>query len=290
MIVYADILVVLNFIVDYFLLKITVKILKISPKLYRFLLSALLGACFSLYIFFPKSGFLVESTVRLVMNAVMVLVLCGFSSFKQFVKAMGTLYIVTCLYAGVMIAVWQLFKPRGMVIHNSVVYFNLSPVCLIGTTVAGYFIYLFFSRIFAASAQTAVRCEIVVFADGASVGATAIVDTGNSVRDIFSQSEVIIVDKSLCSALFGDLDISVNGELKRRYRAVPCETVSGRQILNGYRCDSVKIISQSATFTVEKPILAVSATKIRDNYTAILNPKIFEQTGEQNAKAEKLSI
>ncbi len=289
MIVYADILFVLNFIVDYFLLKITVKILKISPKLYRFLLSALLGACFSLYIFFPKSNLLVESAVRLLMNALMVLVLCGFRSAKQFLKSMGTLYIVTCLYAGVMIAVWQLFKPRGMVIHNSVVYFNLSPVVMIGSTVAGYFIYIFAARLFAVSAKTAERCEIVVFADGNSVGATAIVDTGNSVSDIFGESEIIIADKSVCIALFGNLDIFKNEILKNRYRAVPCETVSGKQMLDGYRCDRVKIITDTAAFTVEKPILAVSKTALKDNYTAILNPKIFEKSGEKNEN-QKLTV
>ena len=52
MVVYADVLIVVNLIVDYFLLKCSNLILKEKPKLWRIILGSGVGAVFSLYIFF----------------------------------------------------------------------------------------------------------------------------------------------------------------------------------------------------------------------------------------------
>lgn len=290
MVVYADILIVLNLIVDYFLLKISSKILNNNPRLWRMLISALIGALFSLYIFFPQSHILTELAVRVVMSAAMVLVCFGFRNLKYFLKAMGVLFIVTCLYAGVMIALWQILKPKGMVINNSVVYFDISPVVLIGTTVLGYFIYIGVSKIFTSSAKFAQRCEITIFADGKSVGATAIIDTGNSITDLFGKSEIIIADRAVLLSLFGSLDITQNEALQPRFRTVPCGTVSGGDVLEGFRCDSAKINCENKTVTVKKPIVAISKTPLNENYSAILNPKILNTIGEKNGETEKLSL
>lgn len=290
MVVYADVLIVLNMIVDYFLLKICSKILKITPRLWRILLSSLAGAVFSLYIFFPESNILTEFTVRLAMNGIMALICYGFKNLKWFLKAMGSLFAVTCLYAGVMIALWQIFKPHGMVIHNSVVYFNISPIILIEASVLAYFIYIAAAKIFASSAKYAPKCEIKLFANCQNVGATAIVDTGNSITDIFGKSQIIIVDKSVLLSLFGDLDITRNEEIKNRFRTIPCGTVSGGDLLQGFRCDKAEIFYENRVIKVEKPIAAISKAPLREDYSAILNPQILDITGEENGETEKLTV
>ena len=60
MVVYADILIVLNLIVNYFLLLATSKLLRRNVKVLPMLLSALAGAFSSLYIFLPKPSVIAE--------------------------------------------------------------------------------------------------------------------------------------------------------------------------------------------------------------------------------------
>ena len=290
MVVYADILIVLNLIVDYFLIKISNKILGLTPKIWRILLSSLIGALFSLYIFLPNSHILAEGTVRLFMITLMVLACYGFKNVKCFLKATGVLFGVTCLYAGIMIALWQIFKPRGMVIHNSVVYFDISPIVLIGATVVGYIAFLGLSKFFSASAKFAEKSEITLYADGKSVGATAIIDTGNSLTDLFGKSEIIVVDKAVLKALFNNLDISQNEDIKARFRSVPCGTVSGTDLLQGFRVDKAKIIHNGKAIMLNKPIAVISKTPLKENYSAILNPKTINSAGEENGKTEMLSV
>lgn len=290
MVVYADILLAVNLIVDYFLLKVTLKILKITPKTYRLILASILGAVFSLYIFLPKSPVLVEFSVQFIMNSLMMLLCVGFRSLKSFMRSVITMFCVTCIYGGIMIAVWQVFKPKGMVINNSVVYFNISPLILILFTVAGYFIYLAFSKIFAIASKTAKRCNITLYALGKSVGATAIIDTGNSLTDIFSGSEIIISDKAVAITLFGTTDIEKDPLLATRYRTIPCETVSGKGIMEGFRCDMGEIYLEDKIISLNNPILAISKTPIKEDYSAILNPKILNLEGKKNETTEKLNI
>lgn len=290
MVVYADILFVVNLIVDYFLLRVSLKVLKTTPKTWRIVVSAVIGGLFSFYIFLPKSPLLIEILAHLLMNSVMMLVCMGFKSVKTFLRGMLVHFGVVCCYGGVMTALWQIFKPQGMIINNSVVYFNISPVVLIITTVFGYFLYMIFSKIFAVTSKGAKRCNITLYALGKSVGASAIIDTGNSISDIMSDSEVIIADKSVAKALFGNLDITKDPLLATRYRTIPCNTVSGNSILEGFRCDICQVYLEDKIISLNNPVLAISKTPIKEDYSVILNPKILNLEGTENEKTQKLSV
>lgn len=272
-IVYADILIILNLTVNYFLLLATDKLLKRKTRILRLLLSAVLGAIASLYIFLPKPSFLAEAFFKISLCLVMAAIGFGIKSLKQFFKASLLLFCVTCGYAGIMIAIWHLFKPRGMVINNSVVYFNISPLVLVGATVGCYFVFIILNYIFKRSSQTATECEIKVQVNNNQINLKAILDSGNSLEDIFGKSEIIITEKGVVESLFGN---STQEELNTRFRAIPCNTVSGSDLLDGYRCDSAFVSGTGKSVTLEKPILAVAKTSFNDGYNAIVNPKILD--------------
>ncbi len=274
LIVYADVLIFLNLIVNYFLLLAVSKILNKSPKTFRLVLSAFLGALSSLYIFLPPLSLWLEVVLKTAVCCVMCFVAFGYKGGRLFLKSVGLLFLVTAGYGGSMYAVWLLFSPKGMVINNSVVYFNISLVHLIGFTVLGYVSFSVLYKIFSRRSITAKRCNITIYAQGKSASFTAIVDTGNSIEDVFSQGEIIICDKSVMLKLFGDSEIQGNTALKSRYRLLPCSTVSGVDMLEGVRCDKAVIYYDNKALTLEKPILALSKTTLADG-EAIINPKIL---------------
>lgn len=290
MVVYVDVLLVVNLIVDFFLLKITFKLLRVNPKPIRVLISDLLGAISSLYIFFPESTAFINITVQLVISSLMMLSALGFKTLKYFLRAVGVFFAVTCVYGGIMTALWQVLKPKGMVINNSVVYFNISPVVLIAFTAVGYFLYLFLSKILVLPSKTAKRCSLTLYALGKSVGLTGIIDTGNSITDILSNGEIIIVDKAVVMSLLGTEDILSDPVYATRYRTVPCETVMGRSLLEGFRCDMGEIRFEDKIISLNNPVIAISKTPIKENYSAILNPKILEKQGKKDEIPQKLNM
>ena len=268
LIVYADVLIFLNLIVNYFLLCACFKILKQTPKTIRVILSAAVGGLSSLYIFLPRLNILLEAFLKITTCALMVLICFGFKNAKAFLKNVGILFAVTCAYGGITFAFWLTFKPYGMVINNSIAYFNISPLTLIIFSVTAYLVFSISSFIFGKISKFAKKCSVTVFANNKSVRLEAIIDTGNSIEDVFSNSQIIIADQTQVNKLF-----STEDKNSSRYRILPCNTVSGSSILEGFRCDSAIVINENTKTVLQKPILAISKTDLKDGYNAIINPE-----------------
>lgn len=273
MVVYADVLIILNFIVDYFLLKATALITKDGTNLKRLLLASLLGGISSLYIFLPSLFWGIEILLKAAVSAVLTFVLFGFNNIRAFLKRMITLFSVTFSFAGAMIGVWYIFKPYGMVINNSVVYFNISPIFLILFSVAGYFISLLVRRIFPPKSEREKLCGLKLKLKGKTVAVTALIDTGNSLSNPFGDGEVIIADESVALSLAENEE-----EIKNRFRAIPCSTVSGTKLLDAIRCDSAEITLDNDTVRLLGPIVAISSTEIKGDFKAIINPMSIEES------------
>lgn len=275
MIVYADVLVFLNTLVDYFLLLAAAKITGERVKTFRMVLASFVGGLCALYIFLPSKGAVAEFLYKSVVAFAVTFICLGFGNIKRFFKNAGVFFLVSCAYAGVMFAFWLIFKPYGMVINNSVVYFSISPIVLVVCSAGGYVVFALLWRIFKRSSHLAQRCKVTVFADGKSVCLDAIADTGNSLQDCFGKSEIIIADQGEVKSLLGSTDFENTPSLKQRYRLIPCNTVSGYGALNGFRCDSATVEYESKTIVLEKPLLAVSKMALNDDYNAIINPEIL---------------
>lgn len=275
MIVYADVLIFLNTLVDYFLLLVTAKFLRERILSIRIVIASIIGGVASLYILLPEVSSVAECLYKILLAFCMSAVCYGVSGVRRYLKNTGVLFLVTCAYAGIMFAFWIIFKPHGMVINNSIVYFNISPLVLVVCTSVGYVIFTMLFKIFKKSSDFAGICDITVFAEGKNIKLDAIIDTGNSIEDIFEKSEIIIADKKQIVSLLGGTDFEHNPKLKRRYRILPCNTVSGFDTLDSFRCDSAVISYQNKKIIIKKPLLAISKSELSDGYNAIINPKVL---------------
>lgn len=274
MTVYADVLIVINLIIDYFLISLSARILKKNISVLRIILSSLIGAASSLYIFLPRIPIFFEAILKLCVCVLMAFAAFGYKNTKTFFRSLAVISAVSLLYGGGMLAIWYIFKPNGMIINNSVVYFNVSPLFLILFSIIAYLVIVLARKITEVSSVYSQNCKINLIADGNKAEVQAIVDTGNSVEDIFSLSEIIVIDESVAYSIFDGYPTAE--QLKRRYRALPLSTVSGVGMLDGYRCDKAYISYNGQSIELKSPILAISKAQLQDGYEAIVNPKIFE--------------
>ena len=167
-----------------------------------------------------------------------------------------------------MMALWYIFKPSGMAIKNSVVYFDISPLFLIGFSVAGFLLSSLFSSLLARRHKTAEECFVTLTFCGKEADFSAVIDTGNSLSEPFGGGAVIVADSKKCRLVFGDLTPEAYPE---KYRAIPCGTVLGTSVLNGFRCDKGRIITKNKTVNLKSPVLALAASPLCD-CEAIVNP------------------
>lgn len=270
-----DVLIFLNTLVDYFLLLATAKITCEKPKTIRTVLAALIGGLSSIYIYLPQQKIIVEFLYKTAIAFLLTLVCYKFSTAKKFLKNVLVFFCVSCGYGGIMFALWCVFKPYGMVINNSVVYLNISPLMLVLFSTVGYMVFTICFKIFKKSSPLAERCEISVTVDGKEITLSAIADTGNSLEDMFSDSDIIIADKSKVVSLFGNIDFLDGNKYTYLYRLLPCNTVSGYGSLEGFRCEKALVKADGKKIILKNPILAVSKVPLKEDYNAIINPKIL---------------
>ena len=276
MIVYVDVLILLNFLVDYFLLLFVAKLLNINFKIKRLILGALTGGISSLCIFFNIGYKILEILINLSVSVIICLVAFGFKNVKLFLKRTLLLYLVTLLYAAIMFLVHRFINHDALVINNSFVYLNISPLFLIVATVVIYICLALLKKIFRTDAKFSKRVKLSLCIENNKAELSAIIDSGNSIVDVFSKSEIIIVDKNTAGKLFKTKDFKNDIFLQKRYRIIPCSTVGGNGCLEGYRIDKACVTFENKEVLLEKPILAISKTEFCDDYQAILNPKILE--------------
>lgn len=267
MTVYADILILTNFVADYFLILLACRFLHKKPRLRRLLLSSALGGMFSLYIFLPQSNFVFQIAVQIIMSIALCFVAFGYDGVKSFLRSVAVLFCVNFAYSGAMIAIWLMFKPYGMVINNSVVYFNISPLFLILFSVIGYFAAMLIKKAVKKPFLSSAYCTVRLLCQNTTVEVVGVLDTGNSLSDVFGLSEIFVTDIDTVQKVM-EKEI----ENPTRFRKIPCSTVSGKRLLDGYRIDSAQITYNNRKYSFKNPVLAVSATEMHDA-KVIVNPE-----------------
>lgn len=270
LIVYVDVLIFLNIIIDYLLLCLCSSVISQKPKLLRIVIGSVIGGISSLMIFLPKMNPLIEALLSLIFAVIIIFATYWKIPFLKFLKAVFCLYFSSFILAGGLFYVAKYLNLKSIAINNSVIYLNISPILLITLTIIFYFIFFLFSKIFKPKAEYDSICDIELYLKEKSFKENAIIDSGNSYIDYFSNSEVIF-----CDADIFDLIKNSQTENDNRFRTMPCSTVTGTQLLEGLRIDKAILYLKNREIELVKPIIIKADGSLPDEYKCILNPKIL---------------
>ena len=279
MIVYVDVLIVLNLFINFFILKLTALICKNGCKTFRIILGSLVGAIFSLYIFLPSSNPFVEIVFRLAMSGVITVICFGVDSLKSFFRRISVFFAASFIYAGCMMGIWYLFKPNRLAINNGVVYVDISPIVLICATIISYLV-LSVVRFFSAKhAPIAKRCNLIIRIEPNEIKITAMVDTGHSLTDSLTDRPIIIIDKQTAKRLLDfvpTLAHATSNDFKvKGFRAIPYSSVGGHGLLPAFEPDKLEVEVNGKTTAIARPILAISEEPLGEDYNAIISPTLL---------------
>ena len=275
MIIYLDVLIIVNTIVDYFLLLLTARINKITYKSLRIILGAFLGGLSSMYIFLPRQSFIIEIGYRVLTAALICIAAFTSRKIKIILRNTAVFLVSSFIYCGVIMAIWLIFKPNSIVINNSYVYYDISATYLIIFSVVLYIAITVIMSLLKKEAVTAKRCSLEFRLGDTRLKVIGILDTGNSVTDIFTDSPVFFVSEEVFKKLFGSQFAAASAAAPDRYRILPCETVNKGGMLEGLRCDAVTVELENKSGVFKNPVLIFSNNKFSDDYDAIVNPEIL---------------
>lgn len=280
MVIYVDVLIFLNTVVDFLLIKLTSKMTGYTLRSWRAVLGALAAALFSLSVFLPQLPVLPEIGIRLAASVAGVAIAFGFGSLKKFTVNLLLFYAVSFVYAGLMMGIYMMFQPCVMSINNGIVYFDISALTLITASLAFYIIMTVAKKLIKRNSGSADRCSVVLSCCGKAITADAMVDTGHSLYDAFDGSTVLIIDRGSAKKLFGEQNTELmlsllppdDERLRLKFRLSPVRTVSGEKLMPAVKIDKAVIKDGSKEYITEHPVAVISGGDLGSDYSVIVPP------------------
>ena len=212
--------------------------IKVNTK--RIIAGSAIGALCSLIILLPPLGGILNILIKIVLSAIMVITAYGKSDIRFTIKTVTVFFLTTFTFCGIILALWYIVYPFGLTMRNSVIYINISPVMLMLLTLLCYLIISVINRITGKSSHYRLINRLSVTVNGKTVELCAKYDTGNTLKEPFSGSPVIVAEKEM----FGD---AVNfTELTDNYaaakiRIVPFSSIGGSGMLPALKAESIII-------------------------------------------------
>ena len=265
LIIYVDVLIFSNIVIDYILLFLTGTIANRKYKNSRIIIAAVLAGFSSLYIFFDVNISAVNIIVKILLSAVIIILIAfSFSSVKSFI-------IESAIFLALSFSLYGLFdclqnlSASFVYTNNFVSYINISPITLVLLSVFFYvvikMIYKFIDR-----KSIANKVELVLTLFNNEFKMIAIVDTGHTLTDPISLAQIVILDTETYEKI-----ICTDKELKSRARLIPTKTISGTALLEGIRCDLMRINFKDNLIEHKNPIIIKSKERFNSDYKAIIS-------------------
>lgn len=275
-VVYIDELLLTNFLIDYILFLLTAKLTGTPLKRLRAVLAALLGAAYAAAAFLSGLSFLLHIVVKTTVGVLMTLI--AFGGGERFLRLCLVHFAVSAAFAGAVLAA-SMLRGGGAVLGPG-------PVDTLTLAVAFAVCYAVFKLVFQGLARRHVErqlTEISLKLGNRRAEFTALIDTGNALRDPLTGRPVTVCSLEAVSPLFDAATVRLMRETpdpvaaleKLRgaptaFRLVPYSAVgTGRGLLLAFQPEAVKRDGKP----VKNGLVAISPTGFSggNGYAALTN-------------------
>ena len=277
-VIYADILIIINIIVNYLLLRASAAITGCEFKAWRFLIASATGGIFSLIIFIENIPIWINIVLKICFLFLMVFTAFGAKSIKAFLKCCGAFFLSNFAFAGIMLALSITFMPNAAIYKNGIVYFDIDIFTLTISAVACYFILSIISRFTKSKVPPKSIYPIRITCGELSVEGKALFDSGNSLCDCFSGKPAIIAEKDFIKNLCGKTELT---DMKN-FRLIPFSTIKSGGALPAFMADKTEIMNEGVWLEAKEIYIAVTDKKIvSGGYSVLLGTPFFDTIANQ---------
>jgi stage II sporulation protein GA (sporulation sigma-E factor processing peptidase) len=307
-VVYADLIFLLNACIDFLLLWLVAGIRRQKTSMLRIAAAAAAGGLYSMFQLWPEMSLAYFFPIKLAVSFVMVFIAYGFRHPVSFLRNLGVFYLVCFIAGGAMIAFHYVLTGDSQVAGG--IFFTSSgrgwgsPVSW-GMILAGFPLVWAYTRFSLKSLEEQrsldqflhpVRLEV----EGKVLELTGLVDTGNQLRDPFSRAPVMMVElnqltekipEALCRLALEQEKEEAWTKLPpnwmTRVRLIPYRA-AGRNgdLLVAFRPDLVEIWEDGKWNNAGKILIGIDVGLLSSDgtYQAIIHPSCLSSGREWNGK------
>lgn len=258
--IYIDLIILLNFVLDFLLLLCVSLILKRNVRLYKIILGALIGGL-SILTLFIKISSLELFIIKVSISVIMVLIAFGYKSIKYTFNNLVYLYLLSIILGGFLYFINDEFsyKNTGLIFfHNG---FSINFIIILVATPIILFLYV--KSVRKQKEELSKYYEVdITFLNGKKKHLTGFLDTGNNLFDPYKKRPIIVINKE------------VLGSYHPRCILVPCMTVNKESML---KCFKVKKIVINKEVIEDECLVGISDNNFHiDGVDLLLHKKIIK--------------
>ncbi len=285
-VIYADVLVIINLIVNYLLLRASAAITGYSFKTWRILVSSLIGGLFSFIIFIKNISMSINILIKVLLFVIMVLSAFGSKNIKSFLKCCASFALVNFGFAGIMFALSTTVFPNSTTYINGVVYFDISLLTLTVSAIICYCILNLISKFTKSKVPQKSIYEIRIHYKNNFAEGKALFDSGNALCDCFSGRPVIIAEKEFLKKLYLNDDLTS----LRNFRLIPFSTIKNSGALPSFLADKTEIRINGKWIESKDVYIAITDKKIVSGCYSALFGVPYLETVENRIKGGMITV
>ena len=270
MTVYIDLLILVNFVANYFLIKLASVISSSGTDNIRIITASFFGSLFSLVILLemPLPLSIMIKIFTVVLSSV---VTFGFKNKFLFVKRTAVLLVVYILFTGFL---YTLFENSSYVyINNSFFYLSINPLTFVGALTVFYLIFTVMEFLFCSVPENYIY-KLKVCTKYGNFTATAFYDTGFGVKDIMCCMKYI--EKTGLTDLYNIINNFYKGEVKAGITPLFYSDLTGSGMLAAVKTDIVMVNNKD----VKNVLLAVSKKEFSKEHDIIFGKDFYDRFGD----------
>lgn len=294
MIIYIDIIILENLIMNYIIIYATGLISKNKIYYFRIFCASLMGSIYSVIQYISKLQIYSNLLLKIILSIIMVFIAFNPPNVKKMCKQIMLFYLTTFTFGGVATYLIYMLKPENVIIKNGVfVGTYVLKVIFIGAIVGTVVLIICFKFTKNKITKKDMICQIKIYLNKKEKVLNAIVDTGNMLKEPITGNPVMVVERTslydlMPKEILNNIDNILGGDFEKipddvkneyisRLKMIPFSSL-GKQngMLVGIKPEKVEIINEY--FCVKDDVVIgiynKSLTK-RGEYNALIGIELY---------------
>lgn len=304
MVIYLDLVFLMNFVIDFMLLKLTATLSRRRVSHLRIAAGSLFGAGYTVLLFFPPLSFLYTFIIKFMFSLSMILIVFGYHRLLLLFKQLALFYFVSFIAGGGVFAAHYFLQSNVQILSGLIMTQTGGPVhpVTLGLLVTVLPLVYWLTRssdrwIGRFKKSSHYMGRVTIHLNDQSVSCEGLVDTGNRLYEPMTRIPVMILEYGVIEGLLPRVIIqkineptmltggedffeSLNDEWIRRIRLIPYRSVGNQlDFLIALRPDHVQIQLHQQIFETDQILIGLSAGKLASGgeYQAIIHPDMVTE-------------
>ena len=262
MTIYIDVVLIENIIMNYIIIFATGIIVRKKLNRIRMILASVIGAIYTVVAYITKLEVYSNIILKFLLSVIIVYISYNPQTMRKMWKDLLFFYMISFLFGGVAFALIYVIKPQDILMKNGMFLgtYPLKTICI--SAIVAYIIILCGRRIVKGITEKKnLYCEIEIYMNKKKIKTSAMIDTGNLLKEPISNTPVIVVERSILydvlpkeilnnieKILGGDFEKipkEIQNEYRARLRLIPFSSLGKENgMLLGIKPEYVEIIRE----------------------------------------------